>query len=70
MDKYIKEGEVGEGTYGVVFRAKVKATGETVAIKRIRISGSGEGVDFTALREIKMLQELHHPNVVEVCGGK
>ena len=34
---------VGEGTYGVVFRAKDKVTGEMVAIKKIRLESEEEG---------------------------
>lgn len=67
MDKYTKEGIAGEGTYGVVFRAIEKATGRRVAIKKLRILKAEDGVVFSAYREIKMLQELKHDNVVGVC---
>lgn len=39
-------------------------TGETVAIKKIRIGKHKEGVNITALREIKMLKELKHPHII------
>jgi len=52
------------GTYGVVYKAKHKATGELVALKKIRLENEDEGVPSTAIREITILKELVHPNVV------
>ncbi len=52
------------GTYGVVYKAKDKHTGDFVALKKIRLEGEDEGVPSTALREISLLKELQHPNVV------
>ena len=60
---------VGEGTYGVVYRAKDKATGEFVALKKIRLESEDEGVPSTALREISLLKELQHPNVVQCVAA-
>ncbi|CAE7864520.1 Cdk2 [Symbiodinium sp. KB8] len=60
------EKPVGQGTYGVVYRAKNKLTGETVAMKKIRLEMEDEGVPSTALREISLLKELTHPNIVEL----
>jgi serine/threonine protein kinase len=59
------EKPVGEGTYGVVYKARDKTTGEHVALKKIRLEGDDEGVPSTALREISLLKELAHPNVVQ-----
>ncbi|XP_014259703.1 cyclin-dependent kinase 1 [Cimex lectularius] len=64
MDKYIKIEKIGEGTYGVVFKGKHKKTGNFVAIKKIRNEGEEEGVPSTAVREISLLKELVHPNIV------
>lgn len=118
FDRYLRERLVGEGTYGQVYKGRVKSTGEIVAMKRIRIvpedkkavtphgsqglgkegqggkNQAGEGVRFalflyasfssldivllltcvfvlkqipvTALREIKILQTLLHPNIVSL----
>lgn len=67
LTKYIKiEKPVGEGTYGVVYKAKEKSTGEHVALKKIRLEVEDEGVPSTALREISLLKELKHPNIVEL----
>lgn len=65
VDKYVKvEKPVGEGTYGVVYKAKCKRTGTMVALKKIRLEMEDEGVPSTALREISLLKELDHPNIV------
>lgn len=66
MDKFSKIEKIGEGTYGIVYKAKHKLTGEIVALKRIRLDADSEGVPSTALREISLLKELNHPNVVQL----
>lgn len=65
-DRYLKREVLGEGTYGVVYKAIDTQTGQTVAIKKIRIGKQKEGVNFTALREIKLLKELKDPNIIEL----
>eukprot|EP00727_Mastigamoeba_balamuthi_P001038 m51a1_g10931 putative protein serine threonine kinase (375) ;mRNA; f:138363-139784 len=60
---YVVECQVGEGTYGVVSKAKDRR-GDAVAIKRFRASKDGEGISLTACREISLLKELSHENVV------
>ena len=68
MDRYEKiekNGSLGEGTYGVVYKAKDLQTGNIVALKRIRLEVEDEGVPSTAMREISILKELNHPNIVE-----
>jgi len=66
MEKYEKLGKVGEGAYAVVYKAKNRTTGEFVALKRIRLDSEEEGVPSTALREISLLKELKHPNIVRL----
>jgi serine/threonine protein kinase len=58
--------KLGEGTYGVVYKAIDKVTGETVALKKIRLEKEDDGVPSTAIREISLLKSLKHPNVVEL----
>lgn len=41
-------------------------TNEVVAIKKIRLGKLKEGVNFTAIREIKLLQEIKHEHVIEL----
>ncbi|EDQ91821.1 uncharacterized protein MONBRDRAFT_17670 [Monosiga brevicollis MX1] len=66
MEKYLKIEKIGEGTYGTVYKAKVKATGNLVALKKIKLEAEEEGVPSTAIREISLLKELSHPNVVSL----
>lgn len=68
-DRYLKKELLGEGTYGVVFKALDTKTGQTVAIKKIRLGKYKEGVNFTALREIKLLKELKDPNIIELIDA-
>ena len=65
IDRYQKMEKLGEGTYGVVYKAIDKITGETVALKKIRLEKEDDGVPSTAIREISLLKSLKHPNVVE-----
>lgn len=58
--------QVGEGTYGKVYKAKNVETGGLVALKRIRMEAEKDGFPVTAVREIKLLQNLRHPNVVDL----
>jgi cyclin-dependent kinase 7 len=46
--------------------AEEVATGKRVAIKKIKVRQRKDGLDVSALREIKALQELRHPNILEV----
>ncbi|XWS37615.1 hypothetical protein CRYUN_Cryun19dG0059900 [Craigia yunnanensis] len=68
-DRYLKREVLGEGTYGVVYKAIDTKTGQTVAIKKIRLGKQKEGVNFTALREIKLLKELKEPNIFELIDA-
>ena len=66
MDRYKKLEKIGEGTYGVVYKARDRMTGEVVALKRIRLESEDEGIPGTAIREIALLKELQHPNIVRL----
>uniref|UniRef100_A0A2C9KRJ0 Cell division protein kinase 5 n=1 Tax=Biomphalaria glabrata TaxID=6526 RepID=A0A2C9KRJ0_BIOGL len=70
MQKYEKLEKIGEGTYGTVFKAKNRETLEIVALKRVRLDDDDEGVPSSALREICLLKELKHKNVVSCCLSK
>ncbi|XP_014676709.1 PREDICTED: cyclin-dependent kinase 1-like [Priapulus caudatus] len=64
MEDYVKIEKIGEGTYGVVYKGRNKKTGLMVALKKIRLESEEEGVPSTAIREISLLKELVHPNIV------
>ena len=64
QNKYEVLGVVGEGAYGIVYKCKNKETGKYVAIKRFK-EVDDDLVKKTMKRELKMLQKLHHPNVVD-----
>ena len=66
MENYTKLGKLGEGTYGVVYKAMDKVTKQSVALKRIHLENESEGVPSTAIREIAVLKELNHRAVVKL----
>jgi len=51
---------LGSGCFGIVYEAKVDQTGETVAIKQVLQDERFKN------RELKIMKELHHPNIVEL----
>lgn len=59
---------IGEGAFGVVTKAKQSSTGRTVAIKKLRTPKGSHtrGADLATLREIMLLQEIRHANVIEL----
>ncbi|CAO3679445.1 unnamed protein product [Umbelopsis vinacea] len=58
--------KIGEGTYGIVYKAKHKASNRIVALKKIRLNSHDEGVPATAIREVSLLKELKHENVIRL----
>ncbi|XP_029996789.1 cyclin-dependent kinase 12 isoform X2 [Sphaeramia orbicularis] len=66
VDKFDIIGIIGEGTYGQVYKAKDKDTGELVALKKVRLDNEKEGFPITAIREIKILRQLKHRSVVNM----
>jgi len=66
INNYRKEKKIGEGTFAVVYEGVQLSTGRKVAIKKIKLGDFKDGFDMTAIREIKFLQELKHPNIIEL----
>ncbi|KAL4341407.1 hypothetical protein GQ457_08G037280 [Hibiscus cannabinus] len=68
--EYERLNKISEGTYGIVYRAKDKKTGEIVALKKVKILDRREiqefGFPLTSLREINILASFHHPSIVKV----
>ncbi|NXR71475.1 CDKL2 protein, partial [Pycnonotus jocosus] len=73
MDKYQVLGLVGQGSYGVVTKCRNRETGQIVAVKKFLESDDAAAVRKIALREIKLLKQLRHENLVnllDVCKRK
>ncbi|KAL6043380.1 Cyclin-dependent kinase 10 [Balamuthia mandrillaris] len=66
VEQYEKLDRIGEGTYGVVFKGRDRRTGRIVALKKVRMERERDGIPITCLREISILKELNHPNVVQL----
>jgi cyclin-dependent kinase len=66
MEQYERLEKVGEGTYGIVYKAQ-DSQGHIYALKTIRLEAEDEGIPSTAIREISLLKELQHPNIVRLC---
>uniref|UniRef100_H3D813 Cyclin dependent kinase 13 n=1 Tax=Tetraodon nigroviridis TaxID=99883 RepID=H3D813_TETNG len=66
VDKFEILGITGEGTYGQVYKAKDKDTGEMVALKKVRLDNEKEGFPITAIREIKILRQLNHKSIINM----
>lgn len=66
MDNYKVLKILGKGTWGVVRMAEQIGTGRVVAIKKIKSERPEEGVNFTAVREIKLLREFKHEHIIEL----
>ncbi|CAG8588239.1 3197_t:CDS:1, partial [Dentiscutata heterogama] len=63
--EYVRMEKLGEGTYATVYKGKERRSGETVALKEIHLD-SEEGAPSTAIREISLMKELKHPNIVKL----
>lgn len=66
VQKYSKDKKVGEGTYAVVYVGKQIQSKRQIAIKEIKTGLFKDGLDMSAIREVKYLQELRHLNVIEL----
>lgn len=66
MSKFEVIEKIGEGAYGVVYKARDATSNQNVAIKKIRLEHCEDGIPQTTLREISFLKELDHPNVVKL----
>jgi cyclin-dependent kinase 7 len=64
--KYVKSKKLGEGTYAIVYLGHLQANPSSlVAIKKIKVNTEyRDGLSMDAIREVKYLQELSHPNII------
>nr|XP_033332058.1 cyclin-dependent kinase 4 isoform X2 [Megalopta genalis] len=66
---------IGNGAYGTVYKAKDLNTGQVVALKKVRVPLTEDGLPSSTLREIatlKQLERFEHPHIVrllDVCQG-
>ncbi|XP_042750714.1 cyclin-dependent kinase 16-like, partial [Lagopus leucura] len=63
LETYVKLDKLGEGTYATVYKGRSKLTENLVALKEIRLEHE-EGAPCTAIREVSLLKDLKHANVV------
>ncbi|KAG1679401.1 hypothetical protein FOA52_007692 [Chlamydomonas sp. UWO 241] len=73
VDEFEKINRISEGTYGVVYKAREKKTGRLVALKMIKMEKERDGFPITSIREINVMLNFHHKNIVhvsEICVGK
>ncbi|XP_076032899.1 cyclin dependent kinase 11B pitslre isoform X2 [Oratosquilla oratoria] len=66
VDEFECLNRIEEGTYGVVYRAREKATSQIVALKRLKMEKEKEGFPITSLREVNTLLKGQHENIVTV----
>lgn len=72
VEEYDLDGLIGKGTFGKVFKAKLKhpsdpnEPNEVVALKKLNMAKEEEGFPITALREIRILKKLNHKNIVNL----
>lgn len=66
VDDFEKLNRIEEGSYGIVYRARDRKTGQIVALKKLKLENEKDGFPITALREIHTLKLAVHPNIVNV----
>ncbi|KAK1586613.1 hypothetical protein Q3G72_004230 [Acer saccharum] len=66
IKRYERLGKIGEGSYGKVYKARNCITNETVALEMISMDIEKVGVPSTTIREISVLKEMQHPNIVSL----
>nr|XP_057943547.1 cyclin-dependent kinase 10 [Doryrhamphus excisus] len=66
VGEFEKLNRIGEGTYGIVYRARDTKSHEIVALKKVRMDKEKDGIPISSLREITLLLRLRHPNIVEL----
>ncbi|KAJ9510851.1 hypothetical protein QJQ45_027737 [Haematococcus lacustris] len=66
VDLFERIEKISEGTYGIVYKAREKSSGRIVALKRVKMEKERDGFPITSVREINILLNFHHPNIVNV----
>ena len=71
MERYRKDGKLGVGAYGIVYKAYDFIDRRYVALKKMKLDIDNEGIPQCALREfafLKVLQGTNHPNIVRLLN--
>jgi serine/threonine protein kinase len=63
--RYERLQELGSGSYAVVYKARNRETDEVIALKKLRFGFDEQGLPSSTLREISLLKDLKHANIVE-----
>lgn len=66
VEEYEHLNEIEEGSYGLVSRAREKATSTVVALKKLKMDYTNDGFPVTGLREIQTLMAARHPHIVHL----
>ena len=66
LSRYSTVSVLGQGAYGKVYKARDTQSGQFIAMKKTLHNFEREGVPTTVLREICLLRELTHPNIVNL----
>lgn len=66
VGRYKKVKKLGEGSYGVVYKGVDTTTDKLVALKKIKIFKDEEGIPANSLREIGVLKNVNHPNIIKL----
>ncbi|ESO81933.1 hypothetical protein LOTGIDRAFT_223686 [Lottia gigantea] len=64
--EFEKLNRIGEGTYGIVYCARDTKSDKIVALKKMRMEREKDGLPISGLREINILLNLRHENIVEM----
>ncbi|KAF4969677.1 hypothetical protein FSARC_3123 [Fusarium sarcochroum] len=76
-DKWMKGALIGQGSFGCVYLALHAVTGELLAVKQVETPAPGansqgdtrkKGMIEALKREISLLRDLRHPNIVQYLG--
>jgi cyclin-dependent kinase 10 len=66
VTEFEKLNRIGEGTYGIVYRARDTVDDRIVALKKVRMEKERDGIPVSSIREISLLFSLQHENIVQL----
>lgn len=66
IGQYKLQKKIGEGSYGIVYKAHDPSSDRIVALKKIKIDSDEEGMPVHCVREIAILRKVSHPNIVRL----